>query len=646
MWIKLRFFKKNSGCGLYTGALNRPKITVLCMKLPDFSAQRCNPCHTLSSSQTADLLSKAYSHPENRCKEIQPLSHTVFLTDCRSAVQSLQSPREQMQRDTTPVTHCLPHRLQICCPKPTVTQRTDAKRYNPCHTLSSSQTADLLSKAYSHPENRCKEIQPLSHTVFLTDCRSAVQSLQSPREQMQRDTTPVTHCLPHRLQICCPKPTVTQRTDAKRYNPCHTLSSSQTADLLSKAYSHPENRCKEIQPLSHTVFLTDCRSAVQSLQSPREQMQRDTTPVTHCLPHRLQICCPKPTVTQRTDAKRYNPCHTLSSSQTADLLSKAYSHPENRCKEIQPLSHTVFLTDCRSAVQSLQSPREQMQRDTTPVTHCLPHRLQICCPKPTVTQRTDAKRYNPCHTLSSSQTADLLSKAYSHPENRCKEIQPLSHTVFLTDCRSAVQSLQSPREQMQRDATPVTHCLPHRLQICCPKPTVTQRTDAKRYNPCHTLSSSQTADLLSKAYSHPENRCKEIHSAVSVTCHNLARSLSTGSLLTVGSQETRRRIVLPSQAVNKSSPSRKSLMERPENCDQAPFSRKWMQTHSTLSDDQMHHHATNRPPSSAFVMDTTICAPIYTTLPCLTHQTAHAKQPCKPQSICCSLVPCKVRSQF
>ena len=28
MWIKLKFLKKTSGCGLYTGALNRPKITV------------------------------------------------------------------------------------------------------------------------------------------------------------------------------------------------------------------------------------------------------------------------------------------------------------------------------------------------------------------------------------------------------------------------------------------------------------------------------------------------------------------------------------------------------------------------------------------------------------------------------------------
>ena len=32
--------------------------------------------------------------------------------------------------------------------------------------------------------------------------------------------------------------------------------------------------------------------------------------------------------------------------------------------ETPPLSYTVFLTDCKSAVQSLQSLREQLQRDT------------------------------------------------------------------------------------------------------------------------------------------------------------------------------------------------------------------------------------------------------------------------------------------
>ena len=30
---------------------------------------------------------------------------------------------------------------------------------------------------------------------------------------------------------------------------------------------------------------------------------------------------------------------------------------------------------------------------TTPVSHCLPYKLQICCPKPTVIQRAAGKRY-------------------------------------------------------------------------------------------------------------------------------------------------------------------------------------------------------------------------------------------------------------
>ena len=61
------------------------------------------------------------------------------------------------------------------------------------------------------------------------------------------------------------------------------------------------------------------------------------------------------------------------------------------------------------------------------------------------------------------------------------ETSPLSHIVFLSDCRSAVQS-----------------------------------------------------------YSHLESSWEKTHTAFFVTCHNTARSLSSGSMLTVGTQETRR----------------------------------------------------------------------------------------------------------
>ena len=89
---------------------------------------------------------------------------------------------------------------------------------------------------------------------------------------------------------------------------------------------------------------------------------------------------------------------------------------------------------------------------------------------------------------------------------------------------------------------------------------------AQGHHPCPMLSSLLTADLLSKAYSHTESSWKEIHSAsaFSVTCRNTARLLSSGSLLIVDSQETRGRIVLPSLAANKSSPTWSSLMERPK----------------------------------------------------------------------------------
>ena len=82
----------------------------------------------------------------------------------------------------------------------------------------------------------------------------------------------------------------------------------------------------------------------------------------------------------------------------------------------------------------------------------------------------------------------------------------------------------------------------------------------QRRHPRPTLSSLQTANLLSKAYSHPESSWKETYNAFFVTCHTTGRSLSSSSMLTVGSQETRRRIVLASQAVSKSSPTWTSLM--------------------------------------------------------------------------------------
>ena len=50
----------------------------------------------------------------------------------------------------------------------------------------------------------------------------------------------------------------------------------------------------------------------------------------------------------------------------------------------------------------------------------------------------------------------------------------------------------------------------------------------------------------------------------SVFCSAFTSFQSSGSLLNVGSQETRRRVVLPSLAASKSRPTWKSLIERPK----------------------------------------------------------------------------------
>ena len=78
-----------------------------------------------------------------------------------------------------------------------------------------------------------------------------------------------------------------------------------------------------------------------------------------------------------------------------------------------------------------------------------------------------------------------------------------------------------------------------------------------------------------KACSHSESSWKETHSTFFVTCHNTARSLSIGSLRIVASQETRRRIVLPSLAANKSGQIG-NLLWRGQSSHQTAFSRKWI----------------------------------------------------------------------
>ena len=61
--------------------------TELYRKLPDFSTQRHHPCPTLSSLQTANLLSKAYSHPESSWKETHSAVPVTGHNNSKVAVQ-------------------------------------------------------------------------------------------------------------------------------------------------------------------------------------------------------------------------------------------------------------------------------------------------------------------------------------------------------------------------------------------------------------------------------------------------------------------------------------------------------------------------------------------------------------------------------
>ena len=120
-----------------------------------------------------------------------------------------------------------------------------------------------------------------------------------------------------------------------------------------------------------------------------------------------------------------------------------------------------------------------------------------------------------------------------------------------------------------------------------------------------------------------------------MACHNSARSLSSGSLLTVGSQEMMRLTVFTSRAVNKSSPTWKSLMEWPKLLSCTMY--------NPPSDDQMHqmvdvmHHL----PPSCWTLPSALPSAlpwpvIYTRLPV-------RNSPHKRESTSCSLVPCTMK---
>ena len=86
-----------------------------------------------------------------------------------------------------------------------------------------------------------------------------------------------------------------------------------------------------------------------------------------------------------------------------------------------PPSHVVFLTDCRSAIQSLQSPREQLERDTQRLLSNLSRSTQVTV------------QWIPAHCgLSGNEEADKLAKSGSRLE------QP-NHPVSYREAKTLVK---------------------------------------------------------------------------------------------------------------------------------------------------------------------------------------------------------------
>ena len=110
---------------------------------------------------------------------------------------------------------------------------------------------------------------------------------------------------------------------------------------------------------------------------------------------------------------RYPDGSTISSSMPAGSLSTNYRAEINALKQAAMLisaqptspSHAVFLTDCKSAIQSLQSPSDQLERDTLHSLTALSQQLKV------------AVQWIPAHCgLSGNEKADRLAKLGSGQE--------------------------------------------------------------------------------------------------------------------------------------------------------------------------------------------------------------------------------------
>ena len=101
---------------------------------------RCLPAGKRSTNYQAEL--HALYHAARLISTQSPLpSHVVFLTDCRSAIQSLQSPSDQLERNTLHLLTALSRQIKV------------AIQWIPAHCgLSGNEEADRLAKSGSRME--------------------------------------------------------------------------------------------------------------------------------------------------------------------------------------------------------------------------------------------------------------------------------------------------------------------------------------------------------------------------------------------------------------------------------------------------------------------------------------------------------------
>jgi ribonuclease HI len=129
----------------------------------------------------------------------------------------------------------------------------------------------------------------------------------------------------------------------------------------------------------------------------------------------ILICCPDGHTTSRS-----LPAGSLSTNYRAELTALQEA-ARLVSADPHPSTHIVFLTDCKSAIQSLQSPREQLERNTQ----------HLLCDL--ATHMTVAVQWIPAHCgLSGNEEADRLAKSGSRMEQT-------NHPVSYSEAKTLVK---------------------------------------------------------------------------------------------------------------------------------------------------------------------------------------------------------------